>query len=120
MNTGIAMRNKEFGIIAETCRRSRTGSSHILAELAIPWSPFADHRLVLNVALPLFQKRALTVIVTKPKYYTKIKNSFRTMNVHLSAASCTQRKLSPRTAHHRVLLLLAHILGHRKDVGIVF
>ena len=103
MNTGIAMRNKESGIIAETCRRLNTGSSHIQAELATAWWPFSALPLVLNVALPLLQESALTLIVAKPHYYTKIEKSFRAMNIHLSTARCTHRKLSARTAHHRVI-----------------
>ena len=102
MNTGIAMRNKESGIIAETCRRLNTGSSHIQAELAIPWWPFSARPLVLNGALPLLQKSALTLIVTKPNYYTKVEKSFRAMNVYLSPACGTRWRLSAQTALHCV------------------
>ena len=85
MNTGIAMRSKGFGIIVEISPRLPTGLSHILAGLATAWWPFSAHRLVLNVGtFPLLKKSALTLIVTKPNYYTKVEKSFRAMNVYLS------------------------------------
>ena len=103
MNTGIAMTSKGSGIIVEISPRLLTGSSHILAELATAWWPFSAHRLVLNVGtFPLLKKSALTLIVTKPNYYTKVEKSFRAMNVYLSPACGTRWRLSAQTALHCV------------------
>ena len=71
------------------------------AQRAAAWWPFSGRRLVLSVGLlPVLKKSALTVLVTKPDYYTKVQKSFRAMDVKLSTARCTQRQLPAHTALH--------------------